>query len=335
ARPAEGLREAQAPNGEAPDERSATERAPWPWWQRKAIMIPAAPALIVVGLVAILFAVNGNEPPAHPNGPLDGTSAVEFGAPTTPNGRPYENAPGGSETWVIESACQSGACVATASKVSGSQSTASTLALDETDGKWTSVSAAPGTCQNAPTEFWETISLQSQPDGSLHGEFIVRSMTDCARNQQVTFTRSGDAERNVPIADPQTQPPRVASPAEGLHGRYQEIETYADGGRSAEANFDIQTYCLRTGQRCLSYWSNPDDAKILIFSQSQWVLATTSSDSKCQNGSAAHREITLQYPLPQPPQNPITLLSGRGHYTLAGACPFNSDFDSRVERTGN
>jgi serine/threonine-protein kinase len=335
ARPAEGLREAQAPNGDAPDERSGTEPAPWPWWQRKATMIPAAAALIVVGLVTILFAVNGNEPPARPNGPLDGTFAVEFGAPTTPNGQPYGNAPGGSETWVIESACRSGACVATASKVSGSQSTASTLVLDEIDGKWTSVSAAPGTCQNAPTEFWDTMSLQSQPDGSLHGEFIVRSTTDCARNQEVTSTRSGDVERNVPIADPQAQPPRVASPAEGLHGRYQETDSYADGGRSAEANFDIETYCLRTGQRCLSYWSNPDDAKILVFSQSQWVLAPTSSDSKCHSGGAAHREITLQYPLPQPPHNPITLLSGRGHYTLAGACPFNSDFDSRVERTGN
>jgi len=55
------------------------------------------------------------------------------------------------------------------------------------------------------------------------------------------------------IADPEGQPPRAASPAEGLHGRYQETDTYTDGNRSAEVNFDIQTYCLRTGQRCLSY----------------------------------------------------------------------------------
>jgi len=85
----------------------------------------------------------------------------------------------------------------------------------------------------------------------------------------------------------------------------------------------------------LSYWLNPGDAKILVFSQNQWVLATTSADSKCTEGGAAHREITVQYPLPQPPQNPITLLTGRGHYTITGACPFNSDFDSRVERTGD
>jgi serine/threonine-protein kinase len=335
ARPAEDLSEAPPPKGQPPDERSGNEPAPWPWWQRKAIVIPAAATLIVAALVTIIFAVTGNEPPARPSGPIGGTFTVEFGAQTRPNGQPYDNAPGGSETWVIESACRSAVCVATASKVSGSQSTASTLVLDEIDGKWTSVSAAPGTCQNAPTEFWETMSLQSQPDGSLRGEFSVRSTTGCARNQQVTFTRTGDVGKNVSIADPEGQTPRAASPAEGLHGRYQETDTYTDGNRSAEVNFDIQTYCLRTGQRCLSYWLNPGDAKILVFSQNQWVLATTSADSKCTDGGAAHREITLQYPLPQPPQNPITLLTARGHYTITGACPFNSDFDSRVERTGD
>ncbi|HXO54568.1 MAG TPA: protein kinase [Mycobacterium sp.] len=180
ARPAEDLREAQ---GRPPDERPGNEPAPWPWWQRKAIVIPAAATLMVAVVVTIIFAVTGNEPPARPSGPLGGTFTVEFGAQTRPDGQPYDNAPGGSETWVIESACRSGACVATASKVSGSQSAASTLVLDEIDGVWTSVSAAPGTCQNAPTEFWETMSLQSLTDGSLRGEFIVRSTTGCARNQ--------------------------------------------------------------------------------------------------------------------------------------------------------
>jgi serine/threonine-protein kinase len=209
------------------------------------------------------------------------------------------------------------------------------LVLDEIDGRWTAVSATPGTCQNAPTEFWETMSLQAQPDGTLQGEFIVRSTTGCARNQQVTFTRTRDIQQNGSTADTEAQPPRVASPAEALHGRYQETDTYADGGRSAEVNFDIQTYCLRTGQRCLSYWLNPDDVKILVFAQNQLVLSNTSADSECKNGGRAHREISLQYPLPQPPQDPITLLTGRGHYTITGDCPFNSDFDSRVERTGN
>jgi hypothetical protein len=225
--------------------------------------------------------------------------------------------------------------VATASKVSGSVSTTPTMVLDQTDGGWKAVSASPGTCQNAPAEIWEAMSLQSRPDGNLQGEFIVRSTTGCARNQQVTFTRTGDVQKTGGIADPQAQPSRVTSPAAALHGRYQESDIYADGGRNAEVNFDIQSYCLRNGQRCLSYWSNPNDAKILVFSQNQWVLTTTTADTQCKNGGRAHREISLQYPLPQPSQDPITQLTGRGHYAVTGDCPFNSDFDSRVQRTGN
>jgi len=139
----------------------------------------------------------------------------------------------------------------------------------------------------------------------------------------------------VSIADPKTQPALVASPAQGLFGRYQETDTYSDGGRNAQVNFDIQTYCLRTGDRCLSYWENPDDAKILTFAANKWVLASTSADATCKTGGPAHREISLEYPLPQPTQNPITLLTGRGHYTITGDCPYSSDFDSRVERTGD
>ena len=199
-------------------------------------MIPIAAIMVIAAGVTIFTVARGNETNPRQTGPIDGTFAVDFGAATKPDGQPYENAPVGRETWVIESACRADGCVATASKVSGSLSTTSTLVLDQIDGRWKAVSATPGTCQNAPSEFWETISLQSRPDGTLQGEFIVRSTTGCARNQQVTFTRTGDVPRNASIADPEAQPLRVASPAQALHGRYQETDTYAEG-RSATASF--------------------------------------------------------------------------------------------------
>jgi serine/threonine-protein kinase len=315
---------------EAPDAGAPSR----PWWQRKGVVIPIAAIVMVAAVSGILVAVRGNEPPPRASGSLDGTYAVEFASATRPNGQPYDNAPSGRETWVIKSACPASGCVATATKVDGSQSAASTMVLDEIDGRWTAVSPSAGTCQNAPAEYWESMSLQAQLDGNLQGEYIVRATTGCGRNQQVRFTRTGDVQDSVSVADPAAQPARVESPAQALHGSYRETDTYTEGGRNTEVNFNIQTYCLRTGERCLSSWLNPDHAKILIFSGDQWVLTTTSSNAECTNGGRADRVFSAQYPLPQPPQDPITLLTGRGHYTITGDCPFNSDFDSRVERSG-
>lgn len=332
ARPAEG----------PPSEKGADEEAPWPWYRRPAVIVPVAIVMIVAAVATILVVLSGDEKPG-PGGPppgagLNGTFAAQFGAPTQPNGQPFQGASGGSENWVIKSACDDGRpCVASATKTNGSLSSATSLVLDEVDDRWESVSAKQGTCQGAgATEIWESLSLQSQPDGSLKGDFVVRSTNpNCASNRPVTFTRTGDATEGVSIVDPATLPARVASPAQALYGRYQEVDTYKDGNRSAEVNFDIQTYCLRTGDRCLSYWFNPTDVKILVFEKNQWVLANRSSDSTCKDGGPAHREITLQYALPTPAQDPITLLTGTGHYTVTGSCPFNSDFDSQVQRTGN
>jgi serine/threonine-protein kinase len=315
-----------------PSTQPPPDTAPWPWWRRTAIVVPAA-ALSVAAVVTITVAVIGTAPP-HANGGLDGTYAVEFATQTGPDGQPDPNAPGGRETWVLRSACPGGHCVATATKVGGSQTGTATMVLDETGGQWTTVSATPGRCQNAPTELWESMSLQPRPGRSLQGEFVVRSAAGCARTQQVMFTRTGELEVGVSVADPSTQPPPVVSPAQALHGQYRETDTYAEGTRTAEVEFDVQSFCLRTGQRCMSYWQNSTDSKVLVFTPDTWVLATTSSDSTCQNGGRSHRDISLHYPLPQPPQDPINLLTGRGHYTVTGDCPFTSDFDSRAQRIG-
>jgi serine/threonine protein kinase len=336
ARSAAAERAASVTADDTRDESPDAGAPPRPWWQRKGVVIPTVAIVIVAAVSGVLVAVRGNEPPSpRLSGPLDGTYAVEFASATRPNGQPYDNAPSGRETWVIKSACPASGCVAMATKVDGSQSTISTMMLDEIDGRWTAVSASAGTCQNAPDENWQAMSLSAQPDGNLQGEFIVRATTGCGRNQQVTFTRTGDVQDSVSVTDPATQPPRVKSPAQALHGSYKETDTYADGGRNTEVNFNIQTYCLRTGERCLSSWVNPDHAKIFVFSGDQWVLTTTSSNAACTNGGRADRVFSAQYPLPQPPQDPITLLTGRGHYMITGDCPFNSDFDSRVERSGD
>src|SRR5690349_24252 len=77
-------------------------------------------------------------------------------------------------------------------KVSGSRSAASTMVLDELGGHWVAVSAVQGSCMNSQAEVWEAMSLQLRPDGTLDGNFVVRSTASCATDQQVQFTRVGD-----------------------------------------------------------------------------------------------------------------------------------------------
>jgi serine/threonine-protein kinase len=337
-------RPAEVPPPDFPaQDKGAGEDARWPWYRRTSVVVPIALVMIIAAVATIMLVLSGGEDSdpgrqaAPPGAGLNGTYSANFGAPTQPNGQPFQNASGGNETWAFKSACDNGKCVASATKVNGSLSAATALVFDQIDGQWESVNAKQGSCSGAgSTELWESLSLQPQSDGSLEGEFVVRSPNpNCASNRPVTFTRTGDAESGVSIVDPATLPARVPSPAQALYGRYQEVDTYKDGNRSADVSFDIQTYCLRTGDRCLSYWLTPNDVKILTFAKNQFVLANKTSDSTCKEGGPAHREITLQYPLPSPPQDPITLLTGNGHYTITGACPFNSDFDSRVERTGD
>src|SRR6478735_295823 len=211
ARPAEVL--PPTPDG------GSGEDARWPWYRRTAVVVPIAIVMIVAAVATILLVLSGGEEPAPnrqaspPGAGLDGTYSADFGAPTQPNGQPFQNASGGSEKWVFKSACKNSKCVAAATKVDGSLSAATTLVFDQVNNRWESVNAKQGSCSGAgSTELWESMSLQSQPDGSLEGDFVVRSPNpNCASNRPVTFTRTGDAEGGVSVTDPATLPARVPS----------------------------------------------------------------------------------------------------------------------------
>ena len=84
---------------------------------------------------------------------------------------------------------------------------------------------------------------------------------------------------------------------------------------------------------CFRYFHAPADFRPLVFSSGTWALDTT-SDGKCDDGRLFNLRATGQYPLPQPAQNPIPLLTGHGHWEQTGACAVTADFDETFTRTG-
>jgi serine/threonine-protein kinase len=75
----------------------------------------------------------------------------------------------------------------------------------------------------------------------------------------------------------------------------------------------------------------------LVFDGGNWTLHVAHDDNDPGCGGAVYAKATGQYPLPQPPQDPITLLKGHNHLNESGAptCHWNVDYDETYTRTGD
>jgi serine/threonine protein kinase len=340
-----------AVTGAAPVWQQPLGPPPWalptpqrPMWQRPRIVVPALLAVGVLIAGGVFAAVKISQPHdnrpnpastpgiAAPNtGPFTGTYRANFDPDTDMEG----GTPGSpaTETWGIRSACRPAGCVATASRRSGDTTVVSTLVFDDVGGRWLAVAVGSGTCQNAPAERWQVFTLQTRPDGTLSGEYSSTASNACGAKRTVTFTRTGDVDI-ASLADPATRAARVVSAAEALHGRYHQTVTHAVSGNNEEFDMAVRTDCLRTGARCMSFFHGPDNDEPLIFGSGRWIWAYE-IDNQCPAGGTEHVKITAQFPLPQPPQDPITLLTGVGRSDSTGTACSGSDFDAKFVRTGD
>ena len=264
---------------------------------------------------------------APTTGPFTGDYTADFAAATDIDGKPVQGGTATTETWAIRSVCRSNECVATASRRSGETTQLSTFVFDEVGGGWLAVGLYTGTCQNAPHEYWEVITLQPRPDGTLSGEHSVTSNNGCYSKRAVTFTRTGDVDVTS-LSDPASQPPRVVSPAEALHGRYRWTQTNSNG-KILEGDYAVRTDCLRTGDRCMSFFHTTGTAWPLVFGSGKWTWNVEFDSQGC------HVKSTAEYPLPTPPQDPITLLTGHGRHEETGSACNSYDFDEKYARTGD
>jgi serine/threonine-protein kinase len=72
----------------------------------------------------------------------------------------------------------------------------------------------------------------------------------------------------------------------------------------------------------------------MVFDGAEWIR-DEEGDTPCSAGGTSHIKVTADYPLPEPPQDPITLLTGQGHLEATGTTCTGGDFDEKYARTGD
>lgn len=331
----------------APTPPAAPKDVPRQSRWRPEVVIPAALAVaaVIAVVVAAVLLLPRDKPavstdaqaadPAVTAGPFTGTYTVDFTETTTLSGKVSSGTTPAPETWVVKSACRTTGCVATATVQRADASFESTFVFDEVNGEWLAVTSGSGTCNDRPDQRWGWFTLRPQPDGSLRGEHFAVWPIGCSNKQSVTLRRSGDVDPNTQVADPALQPPRVISPAEALQGNYRLTMTMPTGQTTVRDRGGI-TRCLRTGDRCISPLMGADGkTTILVFAEGKWT-GWAMDDAACTGQAGrAFNVFTDEFPLPHPPQDPITLLTGHGRVDSSGDCPYSTDFDQKLERTGD
>lgn len=317
--------------------------------RRRLGVLIGALVLIVAVIAAAGFAVVGldgdDEPSAATTptstgasgGDFTGTYRADYGPGTDLQGNPVADAPATTTSWAVVSTCGESGCVANAANISGSGSALiSNFTFDQLGGNWEAVGLTSTDCGAGPTEIWVTMSLQTQPDGSLTGE-TVRASTDgaCSARRTVMFTRTGDVDLSK-VPDPAVLPPRSVSAADGLFGTYSQTTSFADGNVVAGQPLTAETYCLRGGDRCMSLFHGPDGVVTLIYADDKWTR-NEAGVVACAMGGTAQVTIRAEYPMPQSLQDPIPVLAGRGEQTVSagGACTGGGPFEDTFERTGD
>jgi serine/threonine-protein kinase len=322
----------------APTLMTVTRRAKRP----KVIAAVIFSALILAAAVFAGVTLVGRHDRPAPTAPVvtahtfSGTYRADYGPGTDLEGKPATGAPAMTGTWDVRSTCGAAGCIATASYTGGSGIVlVSNLVFDEVGANWVAVGLGSTSCNDAPTEVWVVFTLQPQPDGTLTGETTRSTINSCsAAKRTVTFTRTGDPDL-ARVPDPASLPPRAASPSTALHGRYHETITYANGGSApGQDDLTVRTVCLRTGERCMSLFHAIDGVVPLVFSGNKWTRDDEGT-VPCNLGGTAHIKLSAEYPLPDPLQDPISLLTGRGHNETTGSACAGGAFEDKFERTGD
>lgn len=308
-----------------------------------AVNVGGALYLLTGGTFGHFRSVTSSKPAAN-NGPLTGVFRAPFGPEFDLDGTPEDDTPV-TGTYDMRSVCGTTGCVATADVKEG-PAIQPPLVFDQVDGAWVAVGVAPNSTASAglkkceqvlAPDVFQIFRLEAKPDGTFSGYFTETNANTCSSRRDVTFIRTGDVDLNS-VEDPASQPPRVPSPAEALWGRYTYTLKFSTGESVGPLDLTVRTDCVRTGDRCSSFFysTNPKGGIPLVFADGKWTW-TMELDAQCGQEKTSHVSRKVDFPLPQPAQNPITLLTGHGHDTATGTgeCASSADVDVQFERVGD
>ncbi|GAA2538526.1 hypothetical protein [Mycolicibacterium diernhoferi] len=320
--------------------------------KRTLVKLLAAVALIAVilgGFAACLFTVGSADEAAEnaKSGPaLDGSFKVDVGPTATPDGKPVAGT-ARTETWVARSECRDSECLATVAVVNPQDPSgppALTMVFDYIDGDWLAVREAPDKCKVGDAEVdatgWTVISLRPRLDGSLSGEYTwATTPALCANKRAINLTPTSGNGTGTPAPDPAQEPPLRDSPGAALRGVYTYTQTYpATGEVFPPHDYRATTHCLRTGERCVTLMSTIDSNNLYVmqYGDGRFTAAFPEGDAQCTDGIGKVRQSSRDdLPLPQGPQDPITMLTGTSFQDYVGDCPAQVELDVRLERTGD
>jgi hypothetical protein len=312
-----------------------------------AVMIAMAVAGSAILLLAGCSGGDKPQPSAAPPTiePLNGEYTASFGPQIDLSTNKQIDPATATGTFEFRSACRSSGCVA-ATNMKAGPALAQQFAFDKVGERWIAVGVVPRgeaaqrltNCRNGtPGDVWEVFKLLEKPDGTLAGEYTAFGTNNCNTARTVTMTRVGNGDLSR-VPDPALLLPRVVSAAEGLFGRYSFTSALSNGRSFPAEQMLVQTNCLRTGDRCMSFLYSAEGTRTaapLVFAGGRWTWDEEGENSCRNDGTLQHTKITADFPLPMPVQDPIPLLTGHGRLdTPADVCP-SGDFEGTFARTGD
>ncbi|MBJ7289082.1 hypothetical protein [Williamsia sp.] len=290
------------------------------------------------------------------------TASVDREPPTGGDAEPV------TSTWVVQSRCDGGTCVAVARSTAPNNS--SGLDLDRmefvfADGSWSRVAVPPKrTCvlpgTTAPVdEPWVAIdnttvtprsdsATNGAPD-TLGGPTTSIQGGSCSRvsTGRITLTRKGDLPAGTPPLGSVSVPDATTTPGDGFRGSYRQRTTVVSWDppsliarpTTQTTEFTAAPTCTRDGTRCVVVMvdkpSRPGQT-VVDFADGVFRQTETLPERQCPGRSERYRPTLTSQTLVEPNSSaPIDTLDNESTLTWSGACAGTVRFRAELTRTGD